>query len=376
MSGIQDLTSSITKLDKQIHTLGTNINTLSSVSATKPKYALMTKRQIAKRIIMMGGDIMGSIPIPNPPTPPPLPGGVPSPPKPNLQMDEKTAHLTVYGKFLYGPDGKLIDNEELFPDCVAKPGEGMSGVNNMPDSSPMLRDIEDMKEEFEKSINGLLLKVGEIGHAAGDMMIQLILAITSLAAAATILPPGSGVPVAVSAIKSIPAAFMTFQTRLIQIIPLLKPLRYANVLLDDSSAGPVISSINTMLNVFSTPLGIINNALSPVAALAGGGGAIPPVPGVDAPAEPVVLDPKAEPNIITTNVGKTIKLKANASKGSWQYTYKWYSDPVGFSAYSENDDVTVDMLPPLETTRYYVEVTDINSGGVTYGETVVNVNLS
>ena len=330
----------IVKLDDLTSTiigLGNKINSLSSASIPPPpSFNFLSDRQIAKRIIMAGGNRLGSS---------------------EVQVDEKIAHLTVYGKLLFDTNGRLIEDNIRFPECLAKSGEGEGGINFMADTSPMLEDIKNMKNEFNIAIAGLRIKGGEIFQAFIDMNIQLVLAVTTLASCVTIMPPGSGLPTAVSTIKAIPAAFLSFQTRLIQIIPFLKPLSYVTVLVGEQ-ANALISALDSILLIFKTPFEIIDTVLGLVTALAG---STPPVPGVgNAPPEPMEVKPTAEPEIISFYESglKDIILKANASKGSWKFTYNWSSDTGRFSSIGEDKKEVVDR--PSVTTKYTVTVTDSN----------------
>ena len=85
------------------------------------------------------------------------------------------------------------------------------------------------------------------------------------------------------------------------------------------------------------------------------------MPGVgNAPPEPMEVKPTAEPEIISFYESglKDIILKANASKGSWKFTYNWSSDTGRFSSIGEDKKEVVDR--PSVTTKYTVTVTDSN----------------
>ncbi len=69
---------------------------------------------------------------------------------------------------------------------------------------------------------------------------------------------------------------------------------------------------------------------------------------------PLAVNPIAFPQTICQ--GETTQLFANASGGSGLFTYKWTSDPPGFTSTLANP-----VASPLVTTTYYVDVTDENT---------------
>lgn len=365
---IDNLIKNIDDLTNTVIDIGEKINQLSAIKAPtftfseiggSGTFKFMTNRQIAKKIIMMGGSKFGSAGAQinsaiSANTPPQVAGGINATLGQEINsIDEDTAHLMVYGKFLYDANGRLIDNEERFPDCVAKPGQGLSGITHMSNSFPLLQWAKNAKKEFTFAMAGLRIKVGELGQAFIDMQFQLILAVTTLASAVTILPPGSGLPTALSAVKSIPTTLMAFQTRIMQLVPFLSPLSYLEVLIPIDKVDSVLIPINIVLNLIKRPFSVIDTILSLVTALTG---ATPPVPGVDGePAEPITVNIIANPTVLPTGnpLNISVNLAANASKGSWQYTYKWTSDPPGFVASTKEVKVI-----PKATTKYTVKVSD------------------
>jgi hypothetical protein len=199
------------------------------------------------------------------------------------------------------------------------------------------------------------------------MQIQLVLAVTTLASAATIMPPGSGLPTALSAIKAIPAALMTFQTRIMQIIPLLPPLKFLNVLLGDK-ADSAIGAVNMLLILIKRPFDAIDAVLSLITALAG---STPPVPGVDGePTEPIVVAPSA--TMTTVKSGDNVEISANASKGSWQYTYEWTAQIQNQTSGVLSKEKIL-KTKTIYTTKYIVKVTDKKEGTVKFGDITINV---
>jgi hypothetical protein len=367
LANIDDITNTVIDI-------GEKINQLSAIKAPKltfsdasgtGTYKFMTDRQIAKKIIILGGNMSGI--SASPAVEEALNRTVPQQGSALVSefagqqvgsIDANLAHLMVYGKFMYNENGMLIDNEILFPDCVAGEGEGKgeSGITNMSVDFPLMQWIRDIKKEFKFAIAGLRIKAGELGQAFIDMQFQLVLAITTLASAATILPPGSGLPTALSAIKSIPTTLMAFQTRIMQLIPYLKPLTFLKVLIPMDKVDAAVAPINVILNLIKRPFAIIDVILTLVTALAG---ATPPVPGADGvtPADPMEVKPSAEPNNIPIGnpANIQVKLKANASKGSWKYVYQWSSDPFGFVSSKADPIVT-----PKFTTKYICKVADKN----------------
>jgi len=382
MAQLDTLLLNIDVLTDTIIDIGEKINKLSAIKAPtftfsdadgNGTFKMLTNRQMAKKIIMMGGNITGVSPTQG------INAGVNTLGQRGAavvniaagglinQIDEDIAHLTVYGKFLYDSNGILIDNEILYPECVAVDGEGEGGVNHMTSSNPLLQRVKDIKKEFKFAVAGLRIKAGEIGQAFIDMIFQLVLAITTLASAATILPPGSGLPTALSAIKSIPTTLMAFQTRIVQIVPLLAPLSYIGLILPTNKLDSALAPINIVLTLLRRPFEVIDVVLGLVTAMVS---ATPPVPGVDGePAEPIEIKPNADPSTINQGGVTPVKLTANASKGSWEYKYLWTSSQPGFSSTEKEVVVT-----PSITTTYYIKVTDTKDDtNIAKGEILVTV---
>jgi len=391
MSQIDALIANIDEITNTVIDIGEKINQLSAIKAPTltfgevkdhTMFAFMTNRQIAKKIILMGGNMTGmsasaAVNTAVGQTVPPPVAGVANSMGANQQIasiDANLAHLIVYGKFMYDANGRLVDNEILFPDCVASDGEGQgeSGITNMSIDFPLMQWIRDAKKEFKFAIAALRIKAGELGQAFIDMQFQLVLAVTTLASAATILPPGSGLPTALSAIKAIPTTLMAFQTRIMQLIPYLKPLSYLKVLIPVDKVDAAIAPINVVLNLIKRPFAIVDIILTLVTVLTG---ATPPVPGADGvtPPDPMEVKPTAEPNNLPLgNPDKTVvQLKANASKGSWQYVYQWSSDPFGFVS-SKSDPTVI----PKVTTKYICKVADKqDTSNVVTSSVTVNVQV-
>lgn len=382
MSQIETLIQNVDDLSNTVISIGEKINKLSVVKPPPLTFSefggsgtfkFMTNRQVAKRLIMMGGSISGYNPSSG------IYAGLNATTGPQgaafaagtfgqsiNKIDEDTAHLIVYGKFLYDTNGRLVDNEILYPDCYYKKGEG-GEVNNMDDDFPLMQSIKDIKNDLKLAVAGLRIKIGEIGQAFIDMQIQLVLAVTTLASAVTIMPPGSGLPTALSAIKAIPAALMAFQTRIMQILPLLPPLKYLNVLLGDK-ADSAIGSVNMMLILMKRPFDAMDTVLSLITALAG---STPPVPGVDGePTEPIVVAPSA--TMTTVKSGDNVEISANASKGSWQYTYEWTAQIQNQTSGVLSKEKTL-KTKTIYTTKYIVKVTDKKEGTVKFGDITINV---
>ena len=384
MSQIDLLLFNIDEITNTVIDIGEKINQLSSLKSPKLTFSdasgtgmfkFMTDRQIAKKVVMMFGNMTGlsvtelantavtdNVPVQGQPIVNKLAG------QEINSIDQNIAHLMVYGKFLYDANGQLVDNEILFPKCVAGEGKGESGITHMSVSFPLLVWIKDLKKEFKNAIASLRIKAGELAQAYIDMQFQLVLAITTLASAATILPPGSGLPTALSAVKSIPTALMAFQTRILQLLPLLKPLSYAKVLIPIDKLDPAIAPINVVLKLILRPFVVIDVILTLVAALAG---ATPPVPGVDGvPPDPLKLNLTAEPSslpLFNPN-GIYVDLKAGANGGSYHYYYQWSSSPAGLISNNKNP-----THKPTTTTTYTVKVLDTKTNEQTTSSITVNL---
>jgi hypothetical protein len=228
MSQIDDLKGNIDELSEIV---------LSLNEETKPfdvaKY-FMTPRQIAKKMMQT--------------TNPTLIDATGQP----MPADEKSIHIIVYGKYMEGPDGKVVDNEIKFPDCV--------DLNRaMPDNHPTLKDkVPNMKKEVKNSVRMLGIKKDKLKAAVILAAKQIVLGLTVMASSAVLLPIGSGIPNAMAALQSIVVAINTLATSVLDIIPMLGPLVDIPLLILEAALTVVLGFINLLLKAIIVVLGAID----------------------------------------------------------------------------------------------------------------------
>jgi len=374
----EGILKNIEKIEASVSDIGEKINSISGLSIPKISFQdfskgtsiasgvfrFKTPRQIAKKMITMGGNIGGTSitdkikDFNNQVIAGADMGATASQTLMALneqliaeQDTEMTAHWIVYGKFLYDDNGKLVDNEILFPECVGPDQNEDPRINFMTNDFPIMDQVKQMKDELVRSVKQLRIKVGEIAAVSKDIPAQLILAITSLASAVVIFPFGSGVPPAVTAVKNLLSSIQSLQTRVSQLLNLLKPLAYLEYLLDDDDAEKAIAVVDKIMKIIFVPIKaieiMIDTMVTPVMSI------IPKIPGVDTEAEPIEAEDIVVKPSDKIEPGTEITLDINPSKGSWQYNYLWVSSPSGF----KSTDKKVKVIPPY-TMKYYCRVTD------------------
>ena len=378
MDNTNTIIDDIDKINFVVSDIGEKINILNGAIVTglsineyvrgvekKSGFYLKTNRQIAKKLISLGGNMYGfsasnvinnnendairlTMNLNNIST--------------GEMNNEEMAHFIVYGKFLYDDKGNLIDNEIEHPECVGQYPGSDTRIKIMSDDFPILQEVKKMKMDMINSVAALRIKAGEIIIVSKEIPPQLILAITTIASAAVVLFPGSGLPTAISAIRNLLSSITALLTRISQLLTILGPLNYLELLLENS--GGFIDSVHNIMDMLYKPLVaiqvILGTIVAPVMAL------IPKIPGVDSPAEPIEVDLKASSTQILR--GEEVTIETSASKGTWQYTYSWSSVPSGF-----NSSEKIIKVKPFYTTKYFVKVSDKNGNGSNMSSILIKV---
>jgi len=290
-----DLTKSKEDLQKKITTL--QISGLPPVSkvpsdiwekAIKPK--LLTQRQITKKIIIMQGTSF------NPP------------------ISEEDAQLCVYGKIYY-KNGKLYDNDKLDPACVAQPGDE-DYQPPIDENHPMWKKINQQIKDLEDGLKQLGIKLGEFTIAIPVTIATIATSLAALVSSIVILPFGSGIPTAMTAVQTMMASIKNLQQKTAEILPLLAIIDTIGLLLP-KEAQPVIAQINVIFGIFVTILAaltLIIGLLDKVTkALSKSKKKMDSIE--------LTVKTKAEPPMITK--GKEVKLSVEASGSDYQFTYEW-----------------------------------------------------
>jgi hypothetical protein len=229
MSAIQDLENNIDRLNEVILSLNEDVKPFDL------SQHILTKRQIAKKIF-------ASVSQYQPP-------------------DEKSIHILVYGKYMVGMDGKVVDNEIKYPECVDK--DKALSINH-----PIMKDtVKNMVRDIKNSFRVLNIKSTELKDAFKLAVKQIAIAAPATVSAATTLPIGSGVAPALAGIQNIVASIKTLQSRVLEILPVLGPLINLPLIIMEESLNLILSMVNTVLIVLIEVLGLIadlRNLIKPV----------------------------------------------------------------------------------------------------------------
>jgi hypothetical protein len=240
-----------------IDDLKKNVNDLSEIiiklnEETPPfdisKY-LLTPRQMAKKMMIKSATVTTDA------------TGMPIP------ADEKSIHMIVYGKYMVDGQGKLVDNEIKYPECVDKD-------KAMQDNHPTLTEkIPKMQKDTKDSIRVLNIKKAELMKAIKLAGQQIATGLAAFAASVVVLPIGSGAPMGLSAIQSIVAAINTLSSRVMEILPILGPLIDIPLMVAEAVIDIVLNVVNALLKILISTLGLIveiKKLLMPVIKLIGG----------------------------------------------------------------------------------------------------------
>lgn len=267
---------------------------------------------------------------------------------PSVAMSDEIAHYTVYGKLPTDPDP---DTPDLSKTAIK-------------DNHPMMENIKSMKSELKTTLAQLGQKTQEILAATKQLISDMIQAIITLASSAVVMPFGAGVPTGLSAVMSIFSSLQAYQTKLMQVIPLLKPLSNIAILLPEEKAEPLANTVNMALGAISSPLGLIDGLLDKLSVIGG------KVATAQEETKQIKVEITNSNPIVTPETPET-KLSAVATQGTWEYTYKWTSNKDTTFTSTERE-ITVS---PTVTTIYTCEVKDTNDPpSIKTATTVVHKN--
>ena len=164
-------------------------------------------------------------------------------------ITEESAHLVVYGKLMRDENGKLIDNEILYPECV--------GPLGIPDTHPL-------KDEARKKLYLAINAVKLIGIKQQDLLDDIIQAgisiassITAMASAVAILPPGTGLPVAFAAFQSMISTIMALTSKISEILGILPDLEFVPLVIPMEKVESILIPINAVLSALIVIMGTI-----------------------------------------------------------------------------------------------------------------------
>ncbi len=237
MSQIDDLQSNIEELQEAIMSLNEPAGT---IKINWEDY-FMTPRQIAKKIALVSSitqtDSAGN----------------------EIPVDEKSIHISIYGKYLVGSNGDVVDNEIKYPECVDK-NRGMS------DNHPTMKDkIPNMKKDIKNSFRILKIKTTQLEEATKLASKQIVAGTAAAASALVLLPIGSGLPTAIPALQSIVVAINNLQKSVLEIIPLLGPLVNVPLVVGAAFLDTVLGLVNAVLIAITALLKVIDTVRTAVA---------------------------------------------------------------------------------------------------------------
>ena len=254
-------------------------------------------------------------------------------------MDKKVAYKIIYGELQYDSNGKL---------------DHINGVVN--EQKSKLKDttkkhIDKKVKELKTSLNVIKQKSIEISKSATQLGVEIGAATVTVAASAVIMPIGSGLPVAFSAVQSVFSSLQSFKTLLTQLLPFFSSLTILEFAVPKDKLNSVVTPINTGLITINTVLATITSIITIITSFQK---KLQTPPGVNGePPEPIKLEINSNKNEIHQNEEVTLSVKA--TKGNWQdYKYKWSSNID--SSFNSTKSTIIDK--PLTTTIYTIKVTD------------------
>ena len=300
---------------------------------------LLTPRQVCKKMVMMQGKTI--VPI----------------------VYEEQAQYIVYGKKYY-KNGKLYDNDAADPACVSQKTDE-DYIPPMDENHPMWQKILQMIKDLEENLIQMGIKLGEFTVALPAAIATIAVSLIALVSSVIILPFGSGIPTAITAVQTMIKAIKQLQQKTAEILPLLAVIDTVSLLLPKSAQG-VIAQINIIFGLFL----IIITGLSAILGLLGGASSAVSKSQTKMASIPLASAPSASPSSVTQ--GQSVKLSANASGSDYNYTYQWTDangnviakDPAmvdddGTRTVTPNIPLIVNPLITIPaTTTYTCKVTD------------------
>lgn len=281
---------------------------------------LLTQRQIAKKIIMVKGEDF------DPP------------------ITEEYAQLIVYGKVMY-QGNELVDNDKETPECVAQKGEA--------DYQTPINKNHQIWEDVEETIKGLKTKLFQLGVKLGEFIsaipaaiANIVTSLISMVASAIILPFGSGLPAALSAVMTMLATLKTLQAKAAELLPLIGVVNAIGLVLP-KEAQAIVAQMNI---IYGLLLGIITG-ITAIMSLLGGVTSLFNKKKDDMDNQKMKLKAKSDPSKI--EVGETATLTAESTGGDWDFKYRWTSESGQLISTESEIDVK-----PYKTTTYTCRIVD------------------
>ena len=339
---IQALKDNKAKLDeniKKIQSLGVPNPADFIISILEKQGLILSYRQIAKKMLLIRTKSCS---------------------KP---MSEEDAQLYIYGKVYY-ENGVLFDKDKNDPNspCIAKPGDEDYQPPIDIKNHPLIQNIEKLIKDFKDGVKQFGVKLGEFLIAIPAAIAVIITSITALAAAVLILPPGAGLPTALTAVQTMIAAIKDLQAKIAAFLPYLDPIVDAIGLLLDKAGQVVIGGINTVFGVATKITGLISGIVGSLTAVTG----IFNAKKKESEEQKPAVETKANKNSVV--YGDSVNLEATASGGDWKFSYQW-TDSNG-TVISSAAKATV---TPTQSTTYTCKATD---GTGTASQSSINITVT
>jgi len=268
---------------------------------------------------------------------------------------EEEAHLIVYGKIMRDANGKIIDNEKLYPECV-------DDRLGMPKIHPTLTEVKKYVTLATKAVKMIGIKEQDLLDDIMQAAISIPANITAMVSATAIMPPGSGLPVAFAAFQSMVATIMGLTSKIADITGILPDLEYVPLILPKEMVDAVLIPVNAILTALITVMGTIEGITSLIPSTSSlssmsGGAVIPPaayvggtVTGTVKRSSDNVSIPNAtvtvgnKPEVKTDAAGKYTVEKVDTGKQNitvYHASFQGYTSSVDV----QNDQtITVDVL--------------------------------
>ncbi len=151
-------------------------------------------------------------------------------------IDDETAHLTVYGKPSYKVNGKTVDDETKDPSIVDE-------KKAIPKTHPINDRIKGMKKSAANAVKLFKIRVQDIIEAFKQSIKEIAGASTAVANALVLVPPAPAI--ALNAIMSLITSITNVIEKITDLVPILDPLLFLPLLLPADKIDSIIVPINT-----------------------------------------------------------------------------------------------------------------------------------
>jgi hypothetical protein len=306
---VTSLKESKEKLEKKIESIqksGININPIVNKALLKIDEMLLPHEEIAKKLLIIRSELSGN------------------------KITEDLAELIIYGT-ADDPDNNR--------------GESFS-IKGIDKKNPIMEEVKDIIKTVKDNILQLGIKSAEFIKELIDATTQIITSIIALAASVVILPFGSGIPTAITAVKTMLAALRNLKYKAVEILPLLGIVDFIALILPEK-AQFIIGWINIVIVGFIAimeTIDVIINLMDKVTSS---------LDKADKKMKEMEFKVECSATPSSINKNETVRLNVSASGGDWNFTYKWLDQNDNVIGYTENIS-----LPLPKTTRFKCIVTD------------------